>query len=97
MQQADFDHTLFESGNNAGDAALLVKFFMKTMPDKEATQKESRAIFKDVEYVDIRVAGNRSSNVCRPARPHDISRFPRHYEAFKQRKEVPLEGTPLVE
>jgi len=97
MQQADFDHTLFESGNNAGDAALLVKFFHKTMPDKEKSAEEHRAVFKDVEYVDIRVAGSRTSNVCRPARPADISRFPRHYEAFKNRQEVPLEGTPLIE
>jgi len=97
MQQADFDHTLFESGNNKGDESLLVKFFHKTMPDKEASAQENRAIFKEVEYVDIRVAGSRSSHVCRPARPHDISRFPRHYDAFKQRKEIPLEGTPLVE
>jgi hypothetical protein len=97
MQQADFDHTLFEDGNNSGDAALLVKFFTKTVPDKEATAAQSRAIFKELEYVDIRVAGSRTSNVCRPARPNDISRFPKHYEAFKQRKEAPIEGTPLTE
>jgi DNA-binding transcriptional regulator of glucitol operon len=97
MQQADFDHTLFESGNNKGDSSLLVKFFIKVMPDNEASAAEARAIFKDVEYVDIRVAGSRSSHVCRPARQGDIERFPKHYEAFKQRKEIPLEGTPLVE
>lgn len=97
MQQADFDHTLFEQGNNAGDASLLVKFFLKTVPDKTKSAEENRAMFKDVEYVDIRVAGSRTSNVCRPARPADIARFPRHYEAFKNRQEMPTEGTPLIE
>ena len=97
MQQAEYDHTLFEQGNNKGDASLLVKFFTKTVPDTDASKKEARAIFKDVEYVDIRVAGSRSSHVCRPARHNDIQRFPKHYEAFKQRKEMPIEGTPLVE
>lgn len=97
MQTADFDHTLFEQGNNEGDKNLLVKFFTKPKEDKAASLEEGRPIFKDVCYVDIRVAGSRNGHVCRPATLHDKQRFPRHHDAFKNREEMPTEGTPLTE
>lgn len=97
MQQLDYDHTHFENGNNAGDAALLVKFFNKAVQDQAATQEQGRPVFKDVCYVDIRTVGSKNGYVCRPARQDDINRFPRHYQAFKDRVEMPLEGTPLSE
>ena len=97
MPTADFDHRHFEVGNNAGDEQLLVKFFIKARENKTKSLKEGRSIFEDVEYVDIRVAGSRNGHVCRAARDGDKRRFPKHYEAFKQRTEMPVEGTPLVE
>jgi len=97
MATADFDHTMFEQGNNAGDETLLVKFFNKPKENKAKTLEEGRPIFDDVVYVDIRVAGSRNGHVCRPARQGDMQRFPRHYAAFKNREEIPLEGTPLSE
>jgi len=53
-----------------------------------------------VEYIDIKIPGNRNSGVCRPAKPRDIQRFPRHYQAFKNRvegEEDKIEGTLLAE
>lgn len=97
MQTADFNHNHFDSGNNEGDKNLLVKFFTEAKKDENASMEEGRPIFKDVEYVDIRVAGSRNGHVCRPARPDDKNRFPEHYKAFKNRVEMPTEGTPLVE
>lgn len=97
MQTADFDHNLFEQGNNDGDKNLLVKFFMKPKQDDAASREEGRAVFKDVEYIDIRVAGKRDPLAVRPATYRDKQRFPRHYDAFKNRVEKPLEGTPLAE
>lgn len=97
MQTADFDHSLFEQGNSEGDKNLLVKFFNKPRPDKEKSLTEGRPIFKEVCYVDICVAGSRTGRICRPATLRDKSRFPRHYEAFINRQEMPIEGTPLVE
>jgi len=54
-------------------------------------------MFKDVEYIDIKVVGSRNGGACRPARPDDIARFPEHYEAFKKRTEAPVTGTALAE
>lgn len=79
------------------DAQLLVRFFLTPKQDKTATEEQGRPIFKDVEYCEIRVRGNRDPQACRPATFADKKRFPRHYDAFKQRVEMPEEGTPLAE
>lgn len=88
----------FQAGRESeADAALMVKFFHKEREDKSASAKEGRPIFKEVEYIEIRVPGKRDPQVCRPASDHDKQRFPRHYEMFKSRVEAPVEGTPLSE
>lgn len=98
MQQAEFDHTDFDKSNQATlDETLLVKFFTKQRPDSTKTEEEGRPIFKDVEYVDIKIPGSNTGGACRPARQNDVERFPRHYAAYKQRQEMPEEGTPLAE
>lgn len=88
----------FATGREAeADAGLLVKFFHREREDKEATAKAGRPMFKEVEYIEIRIAGKRDAQACRPASERDKARFPRHYEMFKQRVEVPCEGTALSE
>jgi hypothetical protein len=98
VQTADFDHTQFAQGREAeADAALMVKFFMREKEDTAASQEAGRPIYKDREYVEIRVPGKRDPLVCRPATAIDKTRFPRHYDMFKRRVEAPTEGTPLAE
>lgn len=92
------DHTLFENGAQRElDKSLLVKFFYKQRPDSSASLKEGRPMFKEVVYIDIKVAGSRNGGACRPAREDDKARFPDHYHAFKTRTEAPTTGTPLAE
>ena len=98
MQTAEFNHNDFEpNAQSKLDENLLVKFFTKQRQDNAATKEAGRPIFKDVEYVDIKVPGQRSGGACRPATFRDKQRFPRHYLAYEQRKEMPQEGTPLAE
>lgn len=79
------------------DAQLLVRFFMKSKQNNAASAEQGRPIFKEVEYCEIRVRGNRDPQACRPATYADKQRFPRHYDAFLKRVELPEEGTPLAE
>jgi hypothetical protein len=80
------------------DEQLLVKFYVKACPDQTETRKQGRPIFKDKEYIDIRIPGDRTAGAARPARPQDKARFPRHYAAFKERTSQELnQGTPLIE
>lgn len=96
MQTADFNYEDFSERGNTADEALLVKFFLKTRPKRDLAPHEN-AQFHEVEYIEIRVAGSRDPQACRPASEADKSRFPRHYAAFKQRIELPEEGFPLAE
>lgn len=96
--ELEYDVSDFEkSKQQEQDNNLLVKFFYKTRPDNSATEAEGRPMFKEVVYVDIKIAGDRNSGVCRPARGADIERFKRHYDAFMNRVEAPTTGTPLSE
>jgi hypothetical protein len=97
MQTADFNVDDFTpEAQRDMDAKLLVRFFTKPKQDTVASEKEGRPIFKDTEYVEIRVPGSRDV-VCRPAKQRDLARFPRHYDMFKRRIETPEVGTPLAE
>ena len=97
LQQADFDINDFDRKfKNEADAKLMVKFYIMSIRDPQATKREGRPMFKDVEICDIKVPGQKDG-VARPATPHDKNRFPAHYAAFKARVEMPEEGTPLAE
>lgn len=76
---------------------LLVKFFVRPRLDQAKTEAEGRPIYRDVDYIDIRIPGS-SDNVVRPATPMDKERFPRHYAAFRNRtSQEGVEGTLLSE
>ena len=96
---ADADpHHFMPSHQREADKNLLVKFFTKPRQDMAETEKQGRPIYKDVEYVDIKIPGNRNSGACRPATQADKQRFPDHYRAFKDRiTEDYIEGTLLAE
>jgi hypothetical protein len=82
---------------HGGDEQLLVKFDLRSKQDKTASKEAGRPIFKEVEYVDIRVPGS-PDNVSRPATQRDRQRFPKHYAAFKERVTSDnVEGTLLTE
>lgn len=97
MAVAEYDYADFEhSQQNEQDQKLLVKFYTKAIQDRNASEEQGRPVYKDAEYIDIRVPGSRDG-AARRATARDIARFPRHYAAFKQRIELPEEGTPLTE
>jgi hypothetical protein len=54
-----------------------------------------RPIYKDAEWVEIRISGNKDEIRDRAVRENDKRLFPREYAAFKAGAEAPLEGTPL--
>lgn len=97
MQTLDYDYTVHHR-QNAGDDALLVRFFIDAAKDDVASKEAGRPIYKDVEWIDIRIPGSKDNVVVRPARPGDRERFPRHYAAFKQRigNAEKVVGTPLA-
>jgi hypothetical protein len=96
MQQADFNHEDFTNQREA-DKSLMVRFFYKNVENKMASKTQGRPIFREKTYIEIRVAGQRDVQACRPATHADKQRFPAHLEAFEKRMEPPTEGMPLTE
>ena len=96
MQQAEFNHNDFADTAEA-DKSLMVKFFYKERPDSAKSEELGRPVFKEVAYIELRVAGQRDVQACRPATVADKQRFPRHFDAFERRVEAPTEGMPLSE
>lgn len=97
--QSTVQHEDFDPRHQAqADEQLLVKFEIRPRLDQDATKKEGRPIYRDVEYINIRAPGS-PDNVVRPATHRDRERFPRHYQAFKSRVDADelLEGTLLSE
>lgn len=98
MAIAEYNHEDFEQTRQSEqDEKLLVKFYTKTVKDNTKSAEQGRAVFKEIEYVDIRIPGARGTGAARPATFKDKQRFPKHYAAFKARVEMPVEGTPLSE
>lgn len=83
-------------GNRAqADAHLRVTFGMFPQIDQDASDKEGRPIYKEVEYITIMVPGERDI-VHRAAWKIDYDRFPQQYAAFKNKlSQDHAGGTPL--
>ncbi len=97
LAEASYDMTdaAFAKGDKA-DERLLVQFSMYPHPDKDETAKQGRPVYKEREYVMIMVPGDKESIVHRPAWEKDFQRFPRQYQAFRNKQsQEAVAGTPL--
>lgn len=96
MQVAEFDHNDF-SRPRAGDERLAVRFFVKAKQDPDLTA-EAGGIpkFREHEYIQIMVPGDRNNIIARPLTDRDKDRFARQYEHWKKTQTNELvTGTPL--
>jgi hypothetical protein len=98
--EADMGMTQFamEESQRSGfdqDSKLFVHFYMHPHPDKDATEKEGRPIFKSKEYISIIVPGDKLNIIRRPVTDLERRRFANKYAAFKAGNEQITNGTPL--
>lgn len=95
MQTADYNYQDFHQPR-AGDEKLAVRFFIKPKQDGEKSQTEGRPIFREVEYIQIMIPGDRGHIIVRPVSDQDRGRFGKQYEHWKKLRDDSLaEGTPL--
>lgn len=99
LAEADYDTTANafnqQGTQNEGDGSLYVRFFVHPHPNEEETRKQGRPIFKEREYIEIVQPGNKENIVHRPVRMTDRDRFPKQYQAFKNKDVDFVDGTPL--
>lgn len=89
----DWDHNVYTS--QEADKNLHVKFFLHPKQDDVKSADAGRPIFDELEFVEIRVRGDRINMVSRPAHDGDRQRFAGTYAAFKAGNAEQHSGTML--
>ena len=80
-----------------GDERLAVRFFRKAARDDVKSAEDGVMRFKDVEYIQVMVPGDRDNIIVRPAGEGDKRRFAQQYDDWKRNEtnEQIVVGTPL--
>lgn len=89
---------------HGNDSQLFVTFFKEAIQDDDATKKEGRPMFKDVDFIKINYAGNSGTVNIRPVifedserAPSDPRRFPQQWAQYQNQETQTQAGTPLHE
>jgi hypothetical protein len=90
------DRIMYPDSNSLDDdKRLFVVFSMEARLDKRATADEGIQKYRNVEFITIRIPGDKTLAVHRPVLPADRVRFPLQYAAFKNASGDQIVGTPL--
>lgn len=73
------------------------RFYVRAIEDVPESRKAGRPIFKDVEYVDVIIPGDKLTMPSFKVTDEHRKRWPQHYKAFKEGQTDPVVGTPLKE
>lgn len=96
METLEYDYNIHKNRTSM-DEKLYVRFFSDVLPDAEQTKIIGRAIFRDVEMVQIMIPGDKKNIVIREAREEDKQRFHGLYQKWRLGEEDPIDGFPLKE
>ena len=96
--ETDVNNTNF-TGARTPDDLLWVQFTVKPMQNNFQTVAQSRPIFEDQTWIEIRIPGNQLLTIERPMDESDKYRFPRQWAYFQQTHgpEGQNVGTPLTQ
>jgi hypothetical protein len=83
-----------DTSRYAGDERLNVRFFIKPSQDRLRSELEGRPIYKDTEFIEIWVPGDKFNINVREVQLDDKARFRKKYEDWKAGI-VTQVGTPL--
>ncbi len=97
--EATMGETIAAYGADKADESLLVKFFKIPQENKEKSEKEGRPIFEEIDFIEIRIPGNKDNIQIHKAKERDKKRFPVHWEKYQARtsNDEVIEGTLLEE
>jgi len=81
--------------NPEEDKFLAVKFHKKAIHNKFKSEQENRQVYEDVDWINIKIPGDKTSEVSRKVREDDKERFEVQWENYQGREEAKLNGVPL--
>ena len=74
---------------------IFPRFYIETVQNNFKSNEAGRAIFDEVEYVEITIAGDRNSKIQRKVTDIDKKRFATAYNRFKEGLEPATSGTAV--
>ena len=74
---------------------IIPRFFIESVEDPLASQREGHPVFFDQERVELLVPGNMLNVVVEIVGPSHAQRWPEAYKRFKDGQEMATNGTPL--
>lgn len=94
--------TIVGSENNlrvmyGDDKGLLVEFKDDAVYQQAQSDREGRAIYKEVTFIDITIPGDKTKHPYRPATDADKRRFPQQWAAYEAGAKAVAVGTPILE
>lgn len=89
-------------GNNlvvtyGDDKGLLVEFMDDAVHQPHESEKQGRAIYKQVPFISIIFPGDKTKRTYRPASDEDKRRFASQWAAFEKGAQAVADGTPITE
>jgi hypothetical protein len=106
MSEFQFDTSVDYDNEFAGDDKLFLKFETRQVKDPVKSLEAGRPIYKDEDWVNIMVPGDRSNMIETALDEHHLRRFGRQYAKWKNARAkgqegeqggTPLSSWPLVE
>lgn len=90
LKQGSYTRT---EGREAG--AVYARFYIDTVEDIAASEREGRKIYRDEDRVEVIFPGNQHTKPVFKVTDEHKQRWPQEYEAFKAGTEIALNGTPI--
>lgn len=81
--------------NENDDKFLAVKFHKKAVHNKFKSEQENRQVYEDVDWINIKIPGDRTTEVSRKVREEDKERFEFQWNNYLNREESKQNGIPL--
>jgi hypothetical protein len=81
--------------NPEEDKYLAVKFSKKAVHNKFKSEQEGRQVFEDVDWINIRIPGDKTTEVSRKVKEEDKERFEFQWNNYLNREEDKKNGIPL--
>ena len=95
MSEADLSMTRMAMDPNNVEDRVFAQFYKHAGQNSHKTLEEGRPIYDDLDYVVIRIPGDKDNIVRRPGRGTDMKRFPKQWAAYQAGNEQAQDGTPL--
>ena len=81
--------------SNQGKDILIPMFYRRAVQDKLSSEKEGRPIFREEDYIQIHIPGDKNTIIDRKVRDDDRKRWAVQWQAYVDNATQPINGTPL--